>query len=386
MENATAHTTTSNSNSANKKTIISPANGATITKGQGFWRTLTRPIIGLSPMDGVSDAPFRFIQKKYGQPVVMYTEFSSVEGICHGSTTFQKEFLYDETQRPIVAQIFGTEPTCFYQAAILCCELGFDGVDINMGCPAKNVANRGAGAGLIRTPQLAQSIIASVQRAVKDWSEGATIDNCPDISEKSRAIVRQRKTELAAKGPIDDARPLCPVSVKTRLGYDTPSVAQWIPVLLETEPSAIALHGRTLTQHYGGSANWEIIAEAAVLSKPTATLLLGNGDIHSKTDALEKIHQYGTDGALIGRASFGDPFVFLDSIPDQPHIAQIALEHARLYEQTMQPFEKYAFMPMRKHLGWYIRGMENASEIRTKLFIAASASQVEQILAEYRLL
>lgn len=362
-------------------------NHTTAHKGQGFWQNLDLPIIGLAPMDGVTDFPFRFIQKKYGQPSVMYTEFSSVEGICHGSNIFQKEFLYDESQRPLVAQIFGTEPTCFYQAAILCCELGFDGIDINMGCPAKNVAHRGAGAGLIRTPQLAQQIVGSVKKGVFDWSEGATIDHCPDIVDESRKEVRQRKQEIQQHSPFADlTRLLIPVSIKTRLGYDSPLVAEWIPALLETEPCAIALHGRTLTQHYGGAANWDIIAEAAQLTKPTKTLLLGNGDVHSRADALEKISQYGIDGVLIGRASFGNPYVFLDQSPTIPSNAQLALEHAQLYEQTFQTMEKYSFLPMRKHLGWYIRGMEHASEIRAKLFSTNTAAEVETILKQFQLL
>lgn len=350
-------------------------------KGKGFWQQLTLPIIGLSPMDGVTDHPFRFIQKKYGNPAVVYTEFSSVEGICHGSTTFEKEFLYDNSQKPILAQIFGTEPECFYQSAILCCELGFDGIDINMGCPAKNVAHRGAGAGLIRTPTLAQNIIKAVQRGIADWSEGATIEHCTDIPEKSKQIVRQRKTQIGSVNPR-----VLPVSIKTRLGYDTPTVEEWLPVLLEMEPSAIALHGRTLKQQYGGAANWELIGQAAQLTKNTTTLLLGNGDVHSREEALHLVSEYQTDGVLIGRASFGNPYIFSPSDPTQQSPAVLALEHAQLYEKTMSVFPKYAFMPMRKHLGWYIRGMENASEIRTQLFSANTAAEVGTILKQHQLI
>ena len=111
-----------------------------------FWQTLELPIIGLSPMDGVTDQPFRHIQKKYGNPPVVYTEFTSTEGVCHGAEQLLSDFLYDETQRPIIAQIYGTTPEFFRQTTILLCELGFDGIDINMGCPAKNVAHSGAGA------------------------------------------------------------------------------------------------------------------------------------------------------------------------------------------------------------------------------------------------
>ncbi|MDQ5950783.1 MAG: hypothetical protein QG639_59, partial [Patescibacteria group bacterium] len=146
----------------------------------GFWRQLPLPIVGLSPMDGVTDQPFRFIQKKYGKPAVVITEFTSVEGVCHGASPLLKDFQFDESQRPVVAQIYGTTPDFFRQTAIILCELGFDGIDINMGCPAKNVAHSGAGAALIQTPDLAQEIIRAVQQGISEWKNGATVDNCPD--------------------------------------------------------------------------------------------------------------------------------------------------------------------------------------------------------------
>jgi hypothetical protein len=121
------------------------------TSTQSFWHALPRPLIGLAPMDGITDHPFRHIQKKYGNPAIMYTEFTSVEALCHGDWQSMNHLLYDESQRPIIAQIYGRTPLYFRQIAVLLCELGFDGIDINMGCPAKSVANGGCGAGLIRT-------------------------------------------------------------------------------------------------------------------------------------------------------------------------------------------------------------------------------------------
>ena len=371
----------------------------TTKKSSGFWHNvLQKPIIGLSPMDGVSDHPFRHVTKKYGKPAVMYTEFASVEGICHGSTTFRKEFLYDQTQRPIVAQIFGTEPKCFYQATILACELGFDGIDINMGCPAKNVAHRGAGAGLIRTPELAAQVVRSVQQAALDWSAGATLADCPDIPTKSRRLVELMQADTKENTPARQ-RIIPPVSIKTRIGYDTPCVPDWIGHLLTLEPAAIALHGRTLKQQYGGVADWEQIGRAAELAATTDTLFLGNGDISSLSEAIQKTHTYRLDGALIGRASFGNPFVFIDEdnpilTPISPErqqlrqleLAQVALEHALLFERTYAPMEKYSFMPMRKHLGWYIRGIANAKEVRTTLFQTNTAAEVREILQKAGLL
>ena len=146
-----------------------------------FWDTLATPIIGLSPMDGLTDHPFRHIQKKYGNPTIMYTEFTSVEGVCHGATQLLKDFLFDETQRPLIAQIYGTTPSYFRQTAILLCQLGFDGIDINMGCPVKNVAHSGAGAALIKTPRLAQEIIAATKQGVINWQNGMREKDCPDL-------------------------------------------------------------------------------------------------------------------------------------------------------------------------------------------------------------
>jgi tRNA-dihydrouridine synthase B len=348
-----------------------------------FWQELARPIIGLSPMDGVSDHPYRHIQKKHGQPAVVYTEFTSVEGVCHGAERLLKDFLFDETQRPIIAQIYGTTPDYFRQTAIVLCELGFDGIDINMGCPAKNVAHSGAGAALIRTPALAQEIIRQTKQGATEWLNGASIADCPDITPKIAAEVAARKTKLPQQ--YQERRPV-PVSVKTRVGFDQPVISEWIPTLLELEPAALALHGRTLSQHYSGEASWELIGQAAALTAGTKTLILGNGDIASYADALEKIATHKTDGALIGRASFGNPFVFRENPPDTSQLFPIAIEHARLFEEIYADEKNYNFLPMRKHLGWYVRGIPHAAEIRIKLFQSTSASEVERIFLEHGLL
>ncbi|MCB0091515.1 MAG: tRNA-dihydrouridine synthase, partial [Caldilineaceae bacterium] len=140
-------------------------------------------------MDGITDQPFRHIQKKYGDPMLVYTEFVSVEAICQGDLRRLRDLLYDESQRPVVAQIYGFTPEHFRQVAILLCELGFDGIDINMGCPAKNIANAGAGAGLIRQPTLAQEIVRATKQGVQDWQYGATVADCPKITPELAAEV-----------------------------------------------------------------------------------------------------------------------------------------------------------------------------------------------------
>jgi tRNA-dihydrouridine synthase B len=336
-------------------------------------------------MDDVTDHPYRHIQKKYGNPAVVYTEFTSVEGVCHGAERLLKDFHYDETQRPIVAQVYGTTPEFFRETATLLCELGFDGIDINMGCPAKNVAHSGAGAALIRTPDLAQEIIRATKAGVSDYVDGKRARDCEHITEPIWQEVSARHQAL----PVEYQTPrLIPVSVKTRVGYDTSVVHEWIPALLAMEPVAIALHGRTLNQRYSGEANWELIGQAAELVHQTQTLIIGNGDIPDLPTALLRAKQYDLHGVLIGRASFGNPYAFLSTpLPaGAPTLFQIALDHARLFEATYQHDPMYNFLPMRKHLGWYVKSIPEARQIRIELFQSTNADQVEEIMTRHHLL
>lgn len=349
---------------------------------QGFWATLPKPIIGLSPMDGVTDQPYRFLQKKYGQPDVVYTEFTSVEGLCHGADRLLQDFLFDETQRPIVAQIYGTTPNFFRQAATILCQLGFDGIDINMGCPAKNVAHSGAGAALIETPQLAQEIVHQTKAGVQDWVDGKTAADCPDIIDQIATNVAERHAHLPPE--YQQKQPI-PVTVKTRVGFKEKKAAEWAKILLETEPVVIAFHGRTLKQQYGGLADWDEIAAAAEVINQTDTMVFGNGDVASREDALHRAKQYNLDGILVGRASFGNPMVFLPADHKNQELSrfELALEHAKLYEQTFQDHQKYSFLPMRKHLGWYAKGVPGAKQLRVELFKTNSAAEVEETLTKF---
>lgn len=356
---------------------------------QTFWETLPRPILALSPMDGVTDQPFRHLQKKYGQPMLMYTEFTNADGLCLSNGRLLRDLLYDETQRPIIAQIFGKTPHFFYQAAIVLCELGFDGIDINMGCPSKTVASGGSGAGLIKTPKLAQEIVRVTKQGVQDWLNGATVHNCPDIkprvAEQILAFRRQRPPAYQARRPI-------PVSVKTRVGYEAPIIATWLPYLLEVEPTAVCIHGRTLAQAYTGEASWEEIGKAVAIAKGSGILLLGNGDILSLAQAQSRVRDYGVDGVLIGRATYGNPFFFGEeeplvegAEPDPARVqrfAELMVEHATLYEQSYSHYENYFFSPMRKHLGWYARQMHGGKRLRVPLMQSNSPQEVVQILTE----
>jgi tRNA-dihydrouridine synthase len=356
-----------------------------------FWQQLAadkKMILALSPMDGVTDYPFRQIVKKYGKPDLIFTEFANVEGICNGAKQILQHFDFDDSQRPLIAQVFGKNPEHFYQVAILLSQIGVDGIDINMGCPAKTVANNGSGAALIKTPDLALEIIRAVKRGVADWGKGKTIDDCPDLKEKVKSELKRRMEFFNLKEANHENLPS--ISVKTRVGYDADEIDNWFPYLLEEDLAAISLHGRSLKQAYSGQADWNLIAKAAAMvrDKNPEIIFLGNGDIDSYADALNKTKKYKTDGALIGRASFGDPFVFLkkQAASDEFNIFEIALEHAQLFEDTYKDQERYSFLPMRKHLAWYTKGVKDAALIRSQLVKTNSAAEVKSIFEKYQLI
>jgi nifR3 family TIM-barrel protein len=365
-----------------------------------FWHHLPRPIIGLAPMDGVSDAAFRFIVAKHGKPDVAFTEFTSVGDVCRGPEFTLSSFAYDECERPIVAQLYGKDPDLFYQAAHVVCELGFDGLDINMGCPSHNVASSGSGAGLIRTPARAHEILRATQRGILDWNAGQTLQ---EAGLKLGRVHLVQNMNLRRAGRTSTRRAPIPLSVKTRLGYDVVVVEDWVSHLLELRPSVISLHGRTLAQMYRGAADWEAIRRAVELVRrhTTETLVLGNGDLRLLSDVVSRVKESGVDGVLVGRGTLGSPWVFshkerarafcnggvgstsndLDvydlSLTDRFRIMQA---HARIFE-TLSGVDR--FPSMRKHLGWYCKGFPHAAAMRARMVRASSSTDVDRIVAEY---
>ena len=330
-----------------------------IEVNKGFWEKLTTPIVGLSPMDGVTDAPMRLIAKKYGQPDVIYTEFVSVDGIWRiekrGETTHKiwRELQYDESERPVVAQLFGSDPESFYEATKIVAKMGFDGIDINMGCPSPGLEKRGGGAGLMRDKGLAHRVIEAVRKAIVDAGK--------DI----------------------------PVSVKTRIGSSGPD-REWWEALAKEELPVVAMHGRTFKQLYSGEADWEILREASKVIKESGTLFLGNGDVEKILPGgkvlltNEKQIELGADfdGVLVGRKAIGNPWALLKSgyEPSLEEKLGVAIEHAKEFEKNL-PGNKFEIM--RKHLTWYAHGFEGAGGLRRKLVQTNSAFEVEGIVKEF---
>ena len=361
-----------------------------------FWRGILQPIIGLAPMDGVTDASFRFVTAKHGGPDVTLTEFVNIQSALYSPHTLLKDFTYSEIERPVVAQIYGKTPELFYKVAHIVCELGFDGLDINMGCPAKKVAAMGCGAALIRTPDLARQIIRAARQGIEDWYSGQTLEAiglCDDVIDQIKRANLQR-----SGAQIRPKRRLIPLSVKTRLGYDRVVIEDWLRTLLEDKPATISLHGRTLEQGYKGEANWDAIARAVEIACGSDTLILGNGDVQDLNDALRRVRETGVAGVLIGRGAQGDPWLFRNKNAVKHALragSECFLEHpsisleekfAVIVEHSAH-FERFCgrsrFMAMRKHLTWYCRNFRGAAEMRAKMTRANSADEVRRSLAEF---
>lgn len=362
-----------------------------------FWTSLPRPIIGLSPMDGVTDAAFRLVVARQGLPDVTFTEFTSVGDICRGAEALLASLRYSEEERPVVAQLYGKHPDLFYQAAHVVCELGFDGLDINMGCPSKNVASSGSGAALIRTPDLAHALMRAAKQGIADWAGGQTLEQAGLKATRAEFIrtMNRKRTGEQTSSP----RRVIPLSVKTRLGYDSVVIEDWIAHLMAEQPAVISVHGRTLHQMYRGQADWSAIERAAKLVQGTDTLLLGNGDVQSLRDVVRRVGETGVHGVLVGRAALGSPWLFrkkelareasrtagsaaamvLDEDVSLAERFQVMLDHARTFETVGEA----RFPRMRKHLGWYCKGFHQAAAMRARMVRANSSADVEQIVAEY---
>jgi tRNA-dihydrouridine synthase B len=351
-----------------------------------FWEDLLKqPIIGLSPMDGVTDAAYRYVHKKYGNPDVVLTEFVSVDGIIFAGERLLVDFIYDDIEHPIAAQVFGNDPELFFRAAHVICELGFDGMDINMGCPAKSVSERGCGAGLIRTPEVAKEIVRASKRGIKSWVENGI--EAAGLRPGVVARINTLKEKHNLKWGDEMKRKEIPVSVKTRVGYDEKIAPDWIKHLSEVDPTVISLHGRTLKQMYTGQADWDEIGRAV---ESTHIPILGNGDVQNANDAVYKIKNYGVKGVLIGRATYGNPWLFKkkgeihqlkddieEYVPTTQEKIQVVIEHAKRHWEIKG--EK-GFVQMRKNLAWYFKSIHNASDLRTQLVRVNTPQEVIDVL------
>lgn len=306
---------------------------------ESFWSHLSKPFFVLAPMADVTDPAYRALIASYGAPDVTWTEFVSADGLYHTrekkgmkdeENPLMRDLLFTEAERPIVAQLFSSNPENMAYAAKLCAELGFDGVDINMGCPDKSIEKQGCGAAMIKNPERAQEII----RAAKESG--------------------------------------LPVSVKTRIGYNSESIDEWIPAILAEQPAALTVHLRTRKEMSKVPAHWDLLPGIVEIRNQISpgTLIIGNGDVKDLGDAREKVEASGADGIMLGRAIFGNPWLFTGATTTnigQGDKIQALLELAQGYEK-LSP--QKSFHLLKKHVKAFIVGFDGSAPLRHALMDA----------------
>ena len=332
-----------------------------------FWNKLPKPFFVMAPMADVTDVAFRTLVAKSGKPDVFWTEFVSADGLYHTTTRsgrtsppsaraarpiqhgvkvlplrsknnpLLRDLQFTEEQRQIVAQIFSSKPEMITYATKLVAKLGFDGVDINMGCPDRSIEKQGCGAAMIKNPKLAQEIIRAAQTASK-----------------------------------------LPVSVKTRVGYNKESLDEWLTALLEANPAAITLHLRTRKEMSLVPADWELMNKAVEIRNRVNpnVLLIGNGDVQDLEDARIKIAESGCDGAMLGRAMFGNPWVFAGRKSEDTPLAEkleALVDLAHGFEKLSPPKH---FAILKKHIKAFVTDFPGVADLRARLMRAESATEL----------
>ncbi len=320
-----------------------------------FWQTIKKPIIALAPMEDVTDTVFREVVLSVSEVDalnVVFTEFTSTDGLCHEKgrpkvierllvNTSEMQLLKSRNTK-LVAQIWGGDPEKFRISAKLISEMNlFDGIDINMGCPAKKVVKNKSCANLINYPKLAKEIIYATSES----------------------------TDL-------------PVSVKTRIGFSRIVTEEWIGHLLETAPKAITLHGRTRKMMSNGPALWDEISKAVALRNQSrnSTLIIGNGEVFSYDDALNRIQQYGVDGVMVGTGVFKNPWMF-NSQPveiDINHRIELMRRHITLYLNTWGNSKDYNVL--KRFFKIYLNGFSNAAHWRDAFMRAGNYDEALKLL------
>lgn len=309
-----------------------------------FWQDLPKPFFILAPMEAVTDVVFRHVIAKAGRPDVFFTEFTNASSYCSpaGTHSTRGRLTFTKDEQPMVAQIWGSKPEEFRQMAHGLKEMGFSGIDINMGCPVKNVVKSG-GSYLIRQPEIAAELIA----AVKESS--------------------------------------LPISVKTRLGYSSPvEFTEWLSHILKQDIVNLTIHLRTRKEMSKVPAHYELIADIKKLRDEIApqTLLTINGDIRDRQHGDELIKTYGVDGVMIGRGIFHNPFAFESEKREhsKAELIELLQLHLNLFDQYSTTNEPRRFEPLKRFFKIYIRDFPGASELREQLMHTKSTDEVRHIL------
>lgn len=312
-----------------------------------FWTQLKKPFFALAPMDAVTDVVFRQIVNEVASADVYFTEFTNVEGLTSkGKDSLMPRLLFKEEERPIVAQIWGKNPENYFRVAQMLEEIGFDGIDINMGCPDRAIIKNGSCGALINNPGLAKEIIDATKKGA----------------------------------------PSLPVSVKTRIGFNKIVTEEWIGFLLDQNSAALTVHARTVREMSKVPAHWEEIKKVVEIRnmKKVDTLIIGNGDVEDRDDGLKKVKEYGVDGIMIGRGIFNNIHAFSKEPhqkKDPQEMLNILLKHAQLYIDTWG--ESKSFIVLRKFFKIYASGFPDASDLRVQLMSTQNIEEVKQILHNF---
>lgn len=312
-----------------------------------FWAELPKPFFILAPMEDVTDVVFRHVVKEAGAPDVFFTEFTNSDSYCHpeGRDSVRGRLVFTEDEQPVVAHIWGDKPEFFREMSIGLAEMGFKGIDLNMGCPVPNVADRGKGSGLILRPEVATELI-----------------------------------QAAKAGGL-------PVSVKTRLGFkELSEMEAWITHLLKQDIANLSIHLRTRDEMSKVEAHWDLIPEIMAIRDKVApnTLITINGDILDRQQGLELVEKYGVDGIMIGRGIFKNPFAFEKNPREHSSAELLALLQMQIDLQ-----DKYGELVPRSIVGLhrffkiYVKGFPGANDLRVKLMNTKSTDEVRRILAEF---
>jgi tRNA-dihydrouridine synthase len=290
----------------------------------------------------------------------MWTEFVSADGLnSAGQKRLLVDLEYTEKERPIVAQIFTGHPEEMRKTAQLIMKLGFDGLDINMGCPDRAVQKQGGGAALMKNPKIALEILNAAREGV-----GQNIQSNSRLASRNSAI---------------------PISVKTRIGFNSIDLG-WIELLLKQQLPALTVHLRTRKEMSDMPAHWDLMPEIIEMRNKISpsTVIIGNGDVESMEQAREYAKKYGCDGVMIGRGVFGKPWFFSDKEKTTEERLKILVEHTRLFEKTYCGKKHLKnFNVMKKHFKAYVSGWDGAKELRTKLMGTKNSKEVNVIINNY---
>jgi tRNA-dihydrouridine synthase len=312
-----------------------------------FWSNLPQPFFALAPLDDVTDIVFRDVVERTAAPDVFFTEFTSTDGLASAGRerVIEKLARNPKSKYPLVAQLWGKEPELYRLAVKDVIELGFDGIDINMGCPEKGIVARGCCGGMIGHYDKAEAIIRATKEAAGDL----------------------------------------PVSVKSRLGINEIITEDWYNFLLKQDLAAITVHGRTVREMSKVPAHWDEIAKVVALRDKWAprTLIIGNGDVENRAEGLKRVKETGVDGIMIGRGIFHNIFAF-DLEPRehrQEEMIEILLAHLNAYNETWGGTK--SFQILKKFFKVYVNGWYGASELRTRLMETSNAAEVREIIVSY---